>query len=225
MEIRTTDCLMISGKRGTGKTFFTKWYITEHLLGVIKVLIWDPLWQYGDLGKCVHALNSISMSMIENKKEAIVYQPHAVEDTEEHFDMVAHWIFRTKNMVFIAEEINEYMTPWKIPPRFRALVRRGRNYNIGVMGITHRPAYMSPNYVNQIDHWFIFQQDLKADLDRLVEYIQRADETINQDYIATMADRHFLHMYRDRDTGQTEVIKCAPVVPKKMLSTLPNAKK
>lgn len=225
--IRLTDIVLISGKRGTGKTFFGKNFITENLQGKIKVMIWDPLWQYQDLGVVVHDLSAISLMYLADKSKAIVFQPREAEDDEKHFDNVAYWVFKRQNIVLYIEEMNEYTTPSFIPPNFRALVRRGRNFGIGIMGVTHRPAWMSLNFLNMIDHWFIFQQDLERDLDRIAEYLQRTDWAADKDkdgikdFIATMPDRHYIHFYRDRETGKAVAIPCKPIVPKQKITTTP----
>jgi len=219
-NMRTTDVLLVSGKRGTGKTFFVKWYIKEHLLGRVSVFIYDPLWQYGDLGEVVHDLNEANSKQgVMKSNKALVYQPSPEDDNLDVFDDVAGWVLQRKNIVLVGEEINEYMTPNMITPQFRALVRRGRNYGIGIFAVTHRPAYLSLNFLNMIDHWFIFQQDLKRDLERLYEYMERANPEIDEDFIAGLPDRHFIHYFRDRDTGKAKAVPMKPVKPKEKIET------
>jgi DNA helicase HerA-like ATPase len=183
--------------------------------------VYDPLWQYNDLGKVVHLLKEITDSDLQDTKHAIVYQPEDDQDTEENFDIVARYVFKAGNMVFVGEEINEYMTPYKITPQFRALMRRGRNYGIGIVAVTHRPAHLSLNFLNMIDHWFIFPQDLDRDLERLEEYLHRANEKLDGDFVASMPDRHFIHYWRDRETGRANAIPQKPVPPIKNMHTKP----
>lgn len=210
-KIRSTDIMMLSGKRGTGKSFFINWYIQNKLLGKIRVVIYDPIWQYGDLGKVIHDIDGIKLKSMDNKK-ALIFQPKSEEDTVETFDQVAKKIFTSKiPCVFVIEEMNEYMSPNSIPPNFRAMVRRCRNYGQGILGLTHRPAYISLNFLNMVDHWIIFQQDLKVDLKRICEYLDRAKEGITEDEIANMPDRYFIHFFRERETGKARAITCNPL--------------
>jgi hypothetical protein len=220
-KIKLTDVVLVTGKRGTGKTYFVKWYTINNLLGKTKVFVYDPLYQYGNLGKVVNNLKDVSDGDLRDFKKAIVYQPLDEMDTEENFDIVAKYCHERGHMVFVGEEINEYMTPYKITPHFRALVRRGRNYGIGLLTVSHRPAYLSLNFLNMIDHWFIFQQDLDRDLDRLVEYLRRANPDITADFIANMPDRHFIHFWRDRETGKAHAVPSKPVPAIKNMGTRP----
>ena len=209
--IRLTDVSLLSGKRGTGKTYFCKYFIKEHLLGKVKVFIYDPLYQYGDMGDVVHSLDKIKSNFRKDLKKAIVFQPTPERDDDEHFDIVMKWVYLNGNMFLVGEEINEYMTPYKITPHFKTLMRRGRNKGIGLLAVSHRPAHISLNFLNFIDHWFIFRQDLPSDLKRLEEYLLRTDAKFDGDYIARLPDRYFIYYYTDRDTGRSVAMLHQPV--------------
>jgi len=113
-----TDRVLVSGMTGTGKTYFTKWFIKTHLLGKIKVLVWDPLWQYQDLGIVHHSLPSISGELTDLKR-AIVFQPDPESDNEKTFDAVAKFVMDRGHIYFIAEEF-AYYTP-ELTARLRSL--------------------------------------------------------------------------------------------------------
>lgn len=204
----STDVLLITGKRGTGKTFFGKYYIKTFLLDKIKTVVFDPLWQYGDLGKVTHNINDIKRV---KDKGLIIYEPISEIDTPEHFDELAHMVFEMGNCVFVAEEVNEYIGDYQNTPKFRRLIRRGRNRGIGVICTSQRPKYLSTNFIAAVDHWFIFRQDLKVDLDRIFEYLERANPDYNQDFVAALPNFHYLHKYVEKKTGKNIVIACKPV--------------
>lgn len=216
-RIEPTNISLISGKRATGKTYFLKTIVVTHHAKICKVLIYDPLDQYAELGTRVQDLKEISSSLLSDKKKVIVFVPKDGEDTEEHFDQVAKFCMEKGNIKFVVDEFNEYTSPYYIPPYFRAFIRRGRNKGCGFEGITHRPSYISLNFLNMVDHWFIFAQDLEADLDRIAEYLYRAQidfipnyaqlkerekKDAIKNFIATMPDRHFIYYSRDRMSGK-----------------------
>lgn len=209
-KIDFTNVLLITGKRGTGKTFCAKWLFLERYKNKGKVLIYDPLFQYGELGHVCKKLSDLQHCDLRDYSKAIVFYPDGI-DNKDTFDAVADFCYRAGNIVFMVDELNEYMSPSFIPEKFRQFVRRGRNFGCGFVGIIHRPAYISLNFLNMIDHWFIFQQDLERDLDRLVEYLERAKPEYDQDFIAELPDRHFIYMSRDRETGKTLALKCDPL--------------
>jgi hypothetical protein len=209
--LRLTDRVIVTGMTGTGKTYFVKWYIKTALLKKIKVFVWDPLHQYADLGVPHGSLQSISNEELRDLDKAIVYQPDPISDNEFTFDAVCKWILARQNMYFVAEEFAYYTSASYSPKHFEALAKRGRNYGIGIMAVSQRPARIDLNFLGIVNHWIIFPQELKPDLDRLYSYLERTDKRFNPDFIATMPDRHFIHYWRDRESGRTMAVLCPPV--------------
>jgi len=124
--------ILVLGKRGSGKTYFTKTVILKRIRRPI--FIFDPLGEYP--GTKLN-LKQIIAYIRKRKLPAIINFFSESDQEEEAFYRL---IYKLGNCSLVMEEADIYTNPQYISPGLANLLKRGRHKNIDMVFITRRPA-------------------------------------------------------------------------------------
>lgn len=166
MEIKTSDRVFITGKTGSGKSY----WIQKHLNQIPSFFIYDP--------KHTRIYNEVYATEITNVQDLqaalakgikkIIYRPFVVDD--EAFDLICKLIYNTGNMTFIVDEMAFHVNNSKIMPYHSVLIRMGRERGIGIWNCTQRPrACLHNTILSETDHIICFKLMLETDRKKLAE--------------------------------------------------------
>lgn len=151
-------CIFVAGRRGSGKTTFTRHAVE----GAPRVVAFDPIGQYGRefgwpmaaslaelhelLGRCWrsppwHVALTVAGDYPAELHRLAIYLWHAQQPYERHRDR--------KKLVLVVEEMNLSVPVHALPSDqrgFMRLVLQGRHRGIEIIGVTQRPALVSADF-------------------------------------------------------------------------------
>jgi len=163
-EIKSDNIIFVCGMRGSGKTTFVKWLLTQFN---IPVVIWDYNWEHKPLGYViVHNLTDLQTAAKTHSK--IVYQP--TEKTFIHFDNFCALTLRYDNFMLVIEEIERFATSHSIPPNLKKLIDIGRHKGIGLTCTARRTLRTNPDIPYNANHIIMFKQHRPQDLQYLATF-------------------------------------------------------
>ena len=161
MKIEPNRRISVFGVTQSGKTFFVKKIISQ----IRNYIIYDIKREYSSFGVVVHTLQGFKEAL-KNKLNHIVIQP--LDLSPEHFDSYCEIIFKhLKNITFIVDEEHKFCTKSKMPYWFNSIVTiaQGKEFKIGVIGITQRPSNVHNDMITQstiIISFMVKAHDAKA---------------------------------------------------------------
>lgn len=192
-EIHIYDTIAIFGQKGSGKTFLAR----EALIPAIdRKIIYDGEHDFPDEGVSFNGkgkgefskwfmfhhprdlaehLKKISKDKEVNKPCNIIYRP--VDNTSIHeFDFICQMIYAFGNMFLIVDELHNYLPSYmvRIPYNISQVLRLGRHRNIGLVGISQRPADVSPKFKGLASKAFIFKLIFHGDVKYVTDWFGKA---------------------------------------------------
>lgn len=191
---RKAEVAVYLGKRGSGKSSLARARIRESE----RVVIYDTLEEYP-----APVIISNPRELLEylqgRQKFKVAYRPFR---PEKEFGWVCRVLFNIGNLLFVAEEVDQYSSAHGADVWFNNLLRRGRHRQVEMICISRRPAEIP--------------RDLTANVYRMVAF--RTSEPRDVDYFRrVMGD--MAHALRNlpeltgiewRDTGEMRVIRVDP---------------
>lgn len=168
--MKTNERYFIAGATGGGKS-----YLAAHLTAKTKNLIVYDVKREVEIPKA-----KIITKMSELKKAGAgryVYRPSArdIADKKTRQEFLNEWfkiIYYCRNRVIWIDELYEVAESALVMPHYlRSIYTQGRSMNIGVVGITQRPAFIPGFCMSEAEHAFVFQLRLPQDKKRVHEYI------------------------------------------------------
>lgn len=166
LNLRSTDRITIAGLPGTGKTTLAKYLAS---LCEPHLLIYDPLGQYDTFpAECR-------------------YIPRTDELAE--FEAVCRQLRARANLTFIIEECERYIGQNKpLGPNAFDLINRGRNWGIGIIGVTRRIQRVSKDFFDLCQHVLLYKCGLKSR-----EYLTDMLDATYSRQVMKLKPYHFLH--------------------------------
>jgi len=166
MIIKSSERLFVSGKTGSGKTYWIKSQISQ----LKKFILYDA--------KHDESYNSINATLISNINDLrlaihkginkIIYRPFMIDDIV--FNEICRIIFETGNITFIIDEMAFHVSSNKIQPYHDLLMRLGRTKGIGTWNCTQRTRDCLHNTIlSETDHIICFRLMLETDRKKLAE--------------------------------------------------------
>lgn len=141
-EIKRADIRAFIGATGSGKGIG----IREHLKRdkPDRLIIFDPMHEYGDLAKPVQTVGQIITAM-KAKTFKVAWQPADGTDYESKafkaaFELFCRAAFVVGNLWILVEELELVTRPTWAPPAWRNCTKRGRHQGLTVIGASQRPA-------------------------------------------------------------------------------------
>lgn len=166
-----SDFLCIFGRKGRGKTIFTK-YVAKHLN---RYIILDTTWQLGELGYVIHYPDRTISAF--KKFPHVIYQPMKYD--EDSFARFFASCLHFSNYTLIIDEVDRFARPrWYISDELREIVNRGRVQGIGLIVNSRRPAMTHMDLRSNADYVITFHLHEVRDLEYVAEWIGTSEERI-----------------------------------------------
>ena len=184
-----TDCVLVMGRRGCGKS---------HLAQKIQALwprriIIDSLNEYSE-GEVVHSFHEFTEALLrlESSKPdefTLVVQFHPDSDEGEHeFDEMLRLCFFFGNVQIVVEEVQLYSSPHALPEWLKKCLLIGRHNGLSLLFTTQRPGELNKTIFSQCIHIFCGQIIEGNDL-RYISNILNQDA----DRLSSLPAREFLY--------------------------------
>ena len=105
-----------------------------------RLVVWDPLREYGQFGKYVTTIQELCKALA-SPKFTVCYWPGAeVAAFPAKFDLFCRAVFAAGNCTVHIEELADVTTPSHAPPSWRRITKQGRHQGLRVIAATQRPA-------------------------------------------------------------------------------------
>lgn len=165
-----SSIVCIFGRKGRGKTTFTKFLVRQ----VNCYIIIDTTWQFDNFGYVIHFPERVSQF---KEYPHLVYQPKHYN--KEAFHEVFHQCLQFHNYTLIVDEIDRFARPrWYISDNLREIINRGRRQGIGVICNSRRPASTHNDLRSNADYVITFHLHEQRDIDYVAEWIGVEPEQI-----------------------------------------------
>lgn len=201
------EIIVILGRKGCGKTVMARYL----LRGKARVIVYDPMRQFSDMGAIVESPYDLKEYLIKNGKNPhirVVYQPFY--DPNDKGDI------RRREFTNICMAVNCMQSVWffvdeidlSLPPRsedngfFDNLLARGRHAAISLVATTIRYVDVKRKMTAQADKIICFHMHEGADLD----YFEDLWGPVARD-LKTLPKYHYLFY----DAEQNDVTKHSPI--------------
>lgn len=152
--------ILIFGRTGSGKTYFTKKLISK----LDRVIIIDKMFEYED-GVIFYSFNELLDYFLTNKPTTFKFICRFENDTD--IEMLFRFCWYVKNLVLVVEESEMYISPYVKQSEFLKLIRYGRHKAISIIAIARRVVEISNDVKANADKIITFKQILQKDLDYL----------------------------------------------------------
>lgn len=194
--INYTDCILIMGRRGCGKSFLAK-KVQE--LFPRKIVI-DSLNEYTE-GNIVSNFDQFTQKLLEFKERdsfTLVYQfsPESPVSDEE-FNQIMRVSYYFENVQVVIEEIQLYSSPHYLPHWLKNSLLTGRHKGMSLLFTTQRPGELNKTILSQCSHIFCGQIIEGNDLRYISSFLNEDAERLS-----SIPKRKFL--YRS-DSGTIEI--------------------
>lgn len=181
IEIERDERLFFTGKTGSGKTEAIL-YLASHYPDVV---VLDNKGLFGTdrrtrefwvakhgYGLCTD-LDDIHV-VAEDYRKIIFRPPVELESNQNDFrecmDAFFWWIYQRENTICIVDEATAVCTSSFILPGHNALMKRGRELNIGCWNASQQPVNCHNTLISEADHYFMFQVALQSHRDKMAGF-------------------------------------------------------
>lgn len=191
--IHLTDCVLIMGSRGCGKS-----YLCQNIQKLWpRRVIFDTLDEYQE-GDLVYSFDEYSARlqayMKQNATHFVLVFKFDPESDSDHveFDQAMRLAYYFGNVQIVIEEIQEFSSPHTMPKWLKNCLLTGRHQKISVISTTQRPGELHKTILSQSAHIFC---------GRIIEGndLRYVSAFLNQDAqkLSTLPDRRFVYFSRD----------------------------
>jgi DNA helicase HerA-like ATPase len=191
IKIKVSDGITIVGKRGSGKTTLMKYLMTK--LPHINFEVFDLLGNFEDYRGKGNIVNYHVISL-GNQED--------INTGETIPDLIDGVLDRGDTMVVI-DEADRY--PYKQKTGFSNMIDIGRNFNVGYIAATRRPANISKDFLANSTYIFAFRTILPQDLEVMTDWL-----AIDGGTLKTLGKFEFIAFYEGDPIYKGKVL-----VPKK----------
>ena len=202
--INPTDCLLVMGRRGCGKS-----YLGRRLQALWpKRVVIDVVHEYKsndfENSEIVNSFDKFTEKLIEfkknnSKKFVLIYQfdPESPV-SEEVFDHIMRVCYYFGNIQVVIEEIQDFCTPHHLPLWLKNCLLTGRHKGLSLLFTTQRPGTLNKTALSQCRHIFCGNIIEGNDLRYVSSFL-------NQDArrLSSLPVRRFLY-FRDGEISEIE---------------------
>lgn len=188
--IKGTDCLLVMGRRGCGKSYLAK-RLQE--LWPRKV-IFDSLHEYQD--ECERANSFLEFcEIIARLKSAspdrftlVVNFDIESEHSQSEFDQMLRLCYYYGNIQVIIEEVQNFSSPHNLPHWLKNCLLTGRHQNLSLLFTTQRPGELNKTILSQCSHIFCGSLIEGNDLRYISAFLRQDSQRLVQ-----LPEREFLY--------------------------------
>lgn len=181
VPFKTTDCFLILGRRGCGKSSLTKKILNAYP----RRIIIDSLYEY-EGAEIVYNFNEfcekLQIKLRENSEtfEVIFRIPHDSANSVEIFNQTMKVAMNFGNCLIVCEEIRLFSNIHSIPSHLTNALLIGRHHNIGMIFTCQRAGEIHKTIFSQCNHIFIGQMHERNDLLYLKQIFSEKIEELPQ---------------------------------------------
>ena len=190
--IAPTDCILIMGTRGTGKSFLCQ---NIQRLWPRRVVI-DSLDEYkGE--DAVSSFSAFAEKLAqfdrENRKSfVLVFKFDPESDTDQiEFDHIMRLCYYFGKIQVVIEEVQLYSSPHSIPKWLKNCLLTGRHKGLSLIFTTQRPGELSKTVLSQCNHIFCGRLVEGNDVRYVSGFLNQSAERLS-----SLPDRRFLYFSR-----------------------------
>ena len=181
-----TDRAALSGQTGSGKTYLARALCASRpyvvCLDAKGTLDWDG-----------YTLTRSFKKLVSAKEDRLIYRPaYAEYQDRAHIEMFLEWCYRRGNTTVYIDEVFSIASASDYPEWFGAILTRGREMGVTLIGATQRPAGCPRILFSESEHCYIFFHKLLQDRQRL-----RDDVGVDPDAVSALPKQHFLYARQD----------------------------
>lgn len=181
MKIKSNQRVVVVGKTGSGKSYWTIRNISKFK----RVVFFDPKHEHSKNFPVAMKTQKLSdlKNFMKNKEYFILYQPFEI--SEESFNELCKICFKKGNVVLCLDEVERL----KFVYWHEKIIRMGRKRGVGIWHLIQRPSFIPSNYIlSESDHLILFKLNLKADRNKIAGIIgEKAEE------LRTLKEFHYLY--------------------------------
>ncbi len=200
MSFEPTDCILIMGQRGCGKSYLAK---RLQAMWPRRVIV-DSLNEYGaDEGEVVSVFDDFAnrlQALKQNETQAfvLIFQSHPENQIGNiEFEQILRLCFYFGGIQVVVEEVQNYSSPHNLPDWLKKCLLIGRHQNISLLFTSQRPGEVNKTIISQCAHIFCGKIIEGNDLTYIAKILrQDADKLLN------IQDRRFIYFSK---SGVTEV--------------------
>jgi hypothetical protein len=195
--MKSTDCILIMGRRGCGKSYLCKkiqsvWPRRIIIDSLSEYTEGDIVFNFFEFTEKLKYYKANNISQFE-----IVYQFDPENElSEEEFNQIMRVSYYFGNVQVVIEECQLYSNPHKMPKWLKNSLLTGRHQNMSLLFTTQRPAELHKTILSQCTHIFCGQILEGNDLRYLSSFLGR-----ESDKLPTLPERNFLY-FTDKGVRQ-----------------------
>lgn len=186
----STDKFLMIGRSGCGKS-----YLAKHLQRIYpRRIIFDSLDEYNpsQFRKPPIVVTNFegfanAISQVENEKKfIIIYKIDVTDDLAiTYFNHSMEILYELGDVCVVIEEIQDYCSPYKIPPFLKKGMTSGRHRNMSFFMTTQRPSFIHGDIFSQATNTFCGNLIKKSDAQTMADLLN--------------VDRKEIHLLKKRE--------------------------
>lgn len=157
----------VMGGSGSGKSTFIKREIAR--LKPKRLIVFDVMHEYGDLGQPVKLCGELAM-LAKEKSFKLIFQPSS-RGMQQQFDFICRLAFEVGDLVFVVEELNRVTQATKAPPAWQDCTSRGRHQKLIIYGASQRPASVDKDFFSNATRIRTGRLNFEADIKTLANVL------------------------------------------------------
>lgn len=180
MVYKIDDIVVVSGKRGSGKSYLTKYLVEQYAKIGDLIIILDINDEYDDLKD-----SNVEIIKIKDKTDYI-------EKINKYLD----YAMKNTHVFLVLEDIDLLIDQYKIPESILNSLQIGRHRDIGMLFIFRRMNSIHKQVLFNTTHFYIFKSKLFLDRDYFAKQLNGDFDIINLNqyefrYINAITDTEF----------------------------------
>lgn len=187
--IEATDCILVVGRRGCGKS-----YLAKRLQEIWpRRIIIDTLNEYSD-GEIVRSFNDFSNKLIELKEKkaqkfVIIFQfPVESDILEPEFNQIMRLCYWFGNIQIVIEEVQNHCNTHWLPAWLKKNLLIGRHQKLSLLFTSQRPGEVNKTIFSQCSHLFCGNLIDGNDIKYVSNFLNQDSEKL-----VNLPDRRFLY--------------------------------
>lgn len=193
--IQKTDCILIMGRRGCGKS-----YLAKRIQSIFpRRVIIDTLNEYKSENgaEVVGNFSDFSKKLIEykekNKSEFVLIFQFPVESElmESEFNQIMRLCYYFRNIQIVIEEVQLHCNTQWLPHWLKKNLLIGRHQELSLLFTSQRPGEVNKTIVSQCSHILCGNLIDGNDLKYVSNFLNQ-----NSDKLVNLPDRRFLYFHK-----------------------------